>query len=48
MTLTVTLSNITRRWLETSQSGYHMRLTVYAMCWIYSFHLAQNEDLAAF
>ena len=28
LTLTVTLSNITRRWLETSQSGYHMRLTV--------------------
>ena len=29
LTLTVTLSNITRRWLETSQSGYHMPLTVY-------------------
>ena len=24
LTLTVTLSNITRRWLETSQSGYHI------------------------
>ena len=50
LTLTVTLSNITRHWLETSQSGYQIPLTVlffHQSCRVHTFCSGQSVSDSA-